>query len=82
MQLVAACWSNGVKAEFVPRINPSINEQYEFAHSRGIRWIVMLDERQLAKVGMSRASGTGSLHLAFPASTQIAVLLDGALLRV
>ena len=28
----------------MPRASPSLKEQYEYAQTRGIRWLVILDE--------------------------------------
>ncbi|GAX82154.1 hypothetical protein CEUSTIGMA_g9582.t1 [Chlamydomonas eustigma] len=44
MQVLALCWAGGIKAELVPRSSPSLSEQYEYAHARNIRWMVILDE--------------------------------------
>lgn len=43
MQLVSHLQSQGVKAEFLPKVAPSLNEQWEYANARGIRWLILLD---------------------------------------
>ncbi len=60
MQLLSACWSAGVKAEIVPRACPSLAEQYEFAHTRGIRWLVLLEEDKLLSSNVVKVSSGGS----------------------
>ena len=44
MEVVAALWGAGLKAETVPLEAPSLGEQYDFCHHRNIRWLVLLDD--------------------------------------
>ncbi|KAG1662775.1 hypothetical protein FOA52_006801 [Chlamydomonas sp. UWO 241] len=48
MALVAGCWSVGVRATLVPREQPSLTEQYEYAADHGIRWLVIVEEGRVA----------------------------------
>lgn len=59
MALVSACWAAGIKAELVPRVCPSVSEQYEYANARGIRWLATIDEGKsnLVKVLARRTHG-------------------------
>jgi translation initiation factor 2-alpha kinase 4 len=47
MELLAQLWAAGISAELVPKEAPSLTEQYEFAHSSGARWLVILDDKTL-----------------------------------
>eukprot|EP00798_Chlamydomonas_sp_ICE-L_P001600 gene1601-32989_t len=47
MQLMAQCWSAGIKTEIVQRAAPSLSEQYEYARVRGIRLLVIVDHALL-----------------------------------
>lgn len=47
MELLSQLWAIGIAAELVPRSHPSLSEQYEYAHTRGIKWLVILDDKTL-----------------------------------
>ncbi|GMH33793.1 hypothetical protein BSKO_01627 [Bryopsis sp. KO-2023] len=48
MDLVSRLWANGMKAEMLHKVAPSMTEQYEHAAWRGIRWLVTIDEQKLS----------------------------------
>ena len=60
MALLSACWACGIKAELVPRASPTLTEQYEYAHTRGIRWLVILDEGRSDVVKVRHETGVHS----------------------
>jgi len=45
MELLSQLWAAGIAAETMPRANPSLTEQYAFAQSRGVKWLVILDDK-------------------------------------
>jgi hypothetical protein len=47
MELVEQLWSAGIPAELLHRTAPSLTEQYEYAHARGVKWLVILDQALL-----------------------------------
>ncbi|GFR39626.1 hypothetical protein Agub_g90, partial [Astrephomene gubernaculifera] len=48
MALVSALWSAGVRAELMPRLSPSLGEQYAYAQARGVRAVVILGDKEAA----------------------------------
>ena len=42
MQLVRSLWDAGVAAEMLHAAAPSLTDQYEYANSRGIPWLVII----------------------------------------
>ncbi len=48
MALVAALWGSGVAAELMPRLAPSLAEQYAYAQMRGVRAVVILGDKEAA----------------------------------
>ena len=45
MDLVSQLWAAGIAAELLPRVKPSLSEQYAYAQERGVRWLVILDSK-------------------------------------
>jgi translation initiation factor 2-alpha kinase 4 len=56
--LVGLLQAQGVRAELLHRVAPSLTEQYEYAAARGIRWLAIL-EAPPAGGGGGAASGGG-----------------------
>ncbi|KAI8469455.1 MAG: hypothetical protein J3K34DRAFT_459347 [Monoraphidium minutum] len=54
MELLAHLWAAGIAAETLPRAAPSLTEQYAFAQSRGVRWLVILDDRSIGPAAAAR----------------------------
>ncbi|CAD7701489.1 unnamed protein product [Ostreobium quekettii] len=48
MELVAQLWAAGLKAEMIHKVSPSMTEHYEYAMSRGMRWLVTINEQRLS----------------------------------
>lgn len=48
MELVAQLWASGLSAEMIHKVAPSMTEHYEYAVSRGIRWLVTINEQRLS----------------------------------
>jgi hypothetical protein len=46
-QVLSSCWAAGLRAELLPRVSPSMTEQYDFAAARHIRWLVVLDASKM-----------------------------------
>jgi translation initiation factor 2-alpha kinase 4 len=42
MALARSLWDAGLSAELLPQAAPSLTEQYEYAQSRGIPWLVII----------------------------------------
>lgn len=63
MALVAGCWSAGVRATLVPREQPSLTEQYEYAADHGIRWLVIVEEGRVASSNTCKVCVRGGGHL-------------------
>ncbi|KAK1294604.1 putative serine/threonine-protein kinase GCN2 [Acorus calamus] len=51
MELVADLWDANIKAEFVPSLDPSFTEQYEYASEHDIKCLVILTEAGLSQQG-------------------------------
>lgn len=47
-QVVASCWALGLRAELLPRLAPTLTEQFAFAAARGMKWLVVLDSVKLS----------------------------------
>lgn len=43
MALARSLWDAGLAAEMLPQAAPSLTEQYEYAQSRGIAWLVIIN---------------------------------------
>jgi histidyl-tRNA synthetase len=43
MSLVRALWDAGLAAELLPQAAPSLTDQYEYAQTRGIPWLVIIN---------------------------------------
>lgn len=48
MDLLSRLWSAGIKAGMLHKVAASMTEHYEHAVSRGIRWLVTIDEQKLS----------------------------------
>ncbi|KXZ55244.1 hypothetical protein GPECTOR_3g384 [Gonium pectorale] len=48
MALVNSLWAAGVRAELMPRLAPSLGEQYAYAQARGVRAVVILGDKEAA----------------------------------
>lgn len=48
MALVRSLWEEGLAAEMLPQAAPSLTEQYEYAHARGIAWLVIISGASFA----------------------------------
>ncbi|KAI3756674.1 hypothetical protein L1987_56496 [Smallanthus sonchifolius] len=44
MELVAELWEDDIKAEFVPNLDPSLTEQYEYANEHDIKWLIIISD--------------------------------------
>ncbi|XP_074281489.1 eIF-2-alpha kinase GCN2 [Silene latifolia] len=49
MELVAELWEANLKAEFVPSIDPSLTEQYEYANEHDIKCLVIITDSGVAQ---------------------------------
>lgn len=59
MELASLLWGCGIAAELVPCSAPTLTEQYEWAHARGLRWLVLLDERVMGDPRAPQVGGSG-----------------------
>ncbi|OAE21527.1 hypothetical protein AXG93_2116s1430 [Marchantia polymorpha subsp. ruderalis] len=48
MEIVNDLWAANIKAEYMCEEAPSLTEQYEYAHERGIKWLVIITEAALS----------------------------------
>lgn len=48
MDLVSRLWDVGIKAGMLHKVAASMTEHYEHAVSKGIRWLVTIDEQKLS----------------------------------
>ncbi|KAI3804430.1 hypothetical protein L1987_25968 [Smallanthus sonchifolius] len=44
MELVAELWEDDIKAEFVPNLDPSLTEQYEYANEHDIKCLIIISD--------------------------------------
>lgn len=51
MELVAELWEENIKAEFVPKPDPSLTEQYEYASEHDIKCLVILRDTGVTHKG-------------------------------
>ncbi|XP_024030685.1 eIF-2-alpha kinase GCN2 isoform X2 [Morus notabilis] len=51
MELVAELWEENIKAEFVPKPDPSLTEQYEYASEHDIKCLVIIRDTGVAHMG-------------------------------
>ena len=48
MELLRELWEADVAAEMLPQAAPSLTEQYEYAHARGIPWLAIINGASFA----------------------------------
>ncbi|KAL2612674.1 hypothetical protein R1flu_024366 [Riccia fluitans] len=48
MEIVNDLWAANIKAQYMCEESPSLTEQYEYAHERGIKWLVIITEASLS----------------------------------
>ncbi|OVA04586.1 Protein kinase domain [Macleaya cordata] len=51
MELAAELWQANIKAEFVPMLDPSLTEQYEYANEHDIKFLIIITETGLSQTG-------------------------------
>ncbi|KAK9059086.1 hypothetical protein SSX86_021705 [Deinandra increscens subsp. villosa] len=51
MELVAELWEDDIKAEFVPNLDPSLTEQYEYANEHDIKCLIILSDTGVSQKG-------------------------------
>lgn len=51
MELVAELWEDDIKAEFVPILDPSLTEQYEYASEHDIKCLIIISDTGVSQKG-------------------------------
>ncbi|XP_023759388.1 eIF-2-alpha kinase GCN2 isoform X1 [Lactuca sativa] len=51
MELVAELWEDDIKAEFVPILDPSLTEQYEYANEHDIKCLIIISDTGVSQKG-------------------------------
>ncbi|XP_076899148.1 eIF-2-alpha kinase GCN2-like [Bidens hawaiensis] len=51
MELVAELWEDDIKAEFVPSLDPSLTEQYEYANEHDIKCLIIISDTDVSQKG-------------------------------
>lgn len=48
MELISSLWSQGIKAEMLHKVNPTMTAQYDYATVAGMRILVIIDDQILS----------------------------------
>ncbi|KAI3503993.1 hypothetical protein L1887_32537 [Cichorium endivia] len=51
MELVSELWEDDIKAEFVPILDPSLTEQYEYANEHDIKCLIIISDTGVSQKG-------------------------------
>lgn len=51
MELVSELWEDDIKAEFVPSLDPSLTEQYEYANEHDIKCLIIISDTGVSQKG-------------------------------
>ncbi|XP_024962899.1 eIF-2-alpha kinase GCN2 isoform X1 [Cynara cardunculus var. scolymus] len=51
MELVAELWEDDIKAQYVPLLDPSLTEQYEYANEHDIKCLVIISDTGVSQKG-------------------------------
>ncbi|XP_071686022.1 eIF-2-alpha kinase GCN2 isoform X2 [Rutidosis leptorrhynchoides] len=51
MELVSELWNEDIKAEFVPTLDPSLTEQYEYANEHDIKCLIIISDSDVSQKG-------------------------------
>lgn len=51
MELVAELWDDNIKAEYVPMLDPSLTEQYEYANEHDIKCLIIISDTGVSQKG-------------------------------
>nr|XP_043628551.1 eIF-2-alpha kinase GCN2 [Erigeron canadensis] len=51
MELVSELWEEDIKAEFVPILDPSLTEQYEYANEHDIKCLIIISDTDVSQKG-------------------------------
>jgi hypothetical protein len=60
MALARTLWDAGLSAELLPQAAPSLTEQFEYAQSRGIPWLVIIAANTFEGGDRGGGGGRGS----------------------